>query len=46
MKTSHYILMIVFFFGLSLLNALVPIDINTLIIAFLIIYLLHHERED
>lgn len=44
MKAPHYILWIVFFLSLSMLNALVPIDINTLLIAFLIVYLLHDEN--
>lgn len=43
MKIQHYILIIVFFLGLTMLNALLPIDVNTLLIAFLIVYLMRDE---
>jgi len=46
MKVSHYILVIVFFLGLSMLDALIPINLNRLLIAFLIIYLLNDEQQD
>lgn len=45
MKVQHYILIAVFFFGLSLLDALIPIDLNTLLISFIIVYLLHAINE-
>ena len=45
MKVQHYILIAVFFFGLSLLDALIPIDLNTLLISFIIVYLLHDDSE-
>ena len=44
MKVAHYILTIVFFFGLSVLDALLPINLNTLLLAFLIVYILHLEN--
>ena len=43
MKVAHYILTFVFFIGLSILDALLPININTLLLAFLVVYLLHLE---
>ena len=43
MKVQHYILVIVFFLGLSMINALLPINVNTLLIAFFIVYLMQYE---
>lgn len=43
MKWQHYLLTFVFFIGLSFLDALLPINVNTLLLAFIIIYLLHLE---
>lgn len=43
MKVAHYILTIVFFFGLSMMDALFPINLNTLLIAFIIVYLLQQQ---
>jgi len=44
MNAPHYILMIIFYLGLTMLNALLPIiDINTFLISFLIIYLMQKE---
>lgn len=43
MKWQHYVLTFVFFIGLSVLDALLPISVNTLLLAFIIIYLLHLE---
>jgi len=43
MKWQHYLLTFVFFMGLSVLDALLPININTLLLAFIIVYLLHLE---
>ena len=45
MKWQHYVLVFVFFIGLSVLDALLPIDVNTLLLAFIIIYLLHLEDD-
>ena len=46
MQVSHYILTLVFFLGLSLLNLLIPFDLNTLLVSFLVVYLLHKENND
>jgi len=46
MQYSHYILVLVFFLGLSFLNLLMPFDINTLLVSFLVVYLLHKENND
>ena len=43
MKWQHYLLTFVFFIGLSVLDALLPINIDTLLLAFIIVYLLHLE---
>ena len=43
MKWQHYVLTFFFFIGLSLLDALLPISVDTLLLAFIIIYLLHLE---
>ena len=43
---SKTILTIVFFLGLSLLNALIPIDLNTLLLSFLIVHLLQQDVTD
>ena len=45
MKAAHYILILIFFIVLSMLNALVPIDINTLLLAFIIVYLMQGEND-
>ena len=45
MKAPHYILVLIFFIVLSMLNALVPVDINTLLLAFLIVYLMRFEND-
>lgn len=44
MKSAHYILTIVFFLGLSIIDALFPINLNTLLIAFIIVYLLQQQN--
>jgi len=43
MKWQHYLLTFVFFLGLSVLDWLLPISINTLLLSFIIVYLLHLE---
>jgi hypothetical protein len=45
MKVQHYILMVVFFLGLSLLDHLLPINVGLLLISFIIVYLLRDDSE-
>ena len=45
MKAAHYILTFIFFIVMSMLNALLPIDTNTLMLAFLIVYLMQGEND-
>jgi hypothetical protein len=41
-----YVLTVVFFLALSLLNGLLPINVNTLILAFLIVKLIGDEQKE
>lgn len=46
MKISHLILVLVFFAGISFLNVLLPINVNSFIIALVVVYLLNKEDHD
>ena len=45
MKAAHYILTFIFFIVMSMLNALLPIDINTLLLAFIVVYLIQGQND-
>jgi hypothetical protein len=46
MKLQHFILVAVFFLGLSFLDSLIPIRVEMLLLSFIIVYLLHDDKLD